>query len=339
MSAATPPPRLPLEAVRGQRAAVTILTRALRDGRLGSAYLFEGPGGVGKELTAIGLAAEAIAAGDPAARARVLAGNHPDLRVFGPREEGKGNIKVELVREEVLPFAQYAPFEAKHAFLVFPDADVSFPEGQPESANALLKTLEEPRRGVHFVLVSSRPERLLPTIRSRCQRVRFDRLPADVLSAILEFHGVPPEDRPAAIALADGRADRALDLASEGRARALVERAVAVEDAATSRRPGALLAAAEQLGAGDDTRVALETLSTFYRDLACVRAGADDALLRFVHARDVLAPRAARRPLRSLVRAEALVREAAEVLESGQGNPQVTLEALLYGLAGLPSAR
>lgn len=331
-------PRLPLRSIEGQSSAIGILERALEGGRLGSAYLFEGPSGVGKELVAVGLAAEAIAAGDERVHARVLAGSHPDVRVFRPREEGKGNIKVDFVRTEILPFTQYAPFEAKDAFLIFPDADVSFPESQPESANALLKTLEEPRRGVRFVLVSSRPDRLLPTIRSRCQRVRFERLGDDVLASILASAGVPEADRAAAIALADGRADRALDLSTEGRAKALLDRALAVDDAALERKPGALLARAEELASDEDPRLALETLATFYRDLACLRLGASDELLRFRAAKPELAPRAARRSLEAVVRAEALVDEAARALE-GPANAQMTLDALLYGLAALPSPR
>ncbi len=332
------PPNLPLRSIRGQAPAIAILEGALARGRLGSAYLFEGPSGVGKELVAVALAAEAIAAGDEGVKARVLARNHPDLRVFGPREEGKGNIKVDFVRTEILPFTQYAPFEAKEAFLIFPDADVSFPENQPESANALLKTLEEPRRGVRFVLLSSRPDRLLPTIRSRCQRVRFERLGSDVLEAILEAAGVPEADRGAAIALAEGRADRAIDLATEGRARTLLDRALAVDDAAVERKPGTLLARAEELASDEDPRLALETLATFYRDLACLRSGASEELLRFRHATAELRPRAARRSLEAVVRAEALVEDAARALE-GQANPQIALDALLYGLAALPSPR
>jgi DNA polymerase III subunit delta' len=327
-----------LGAVRGQAKAIAILERALAGGRLGSAYLFEGPSGVGKELAAVGLAAEAIAGGDDSVRDRVLARNHPDLRVFGPREEGKGNIKVDFVRSEILPFTQFAPFEAQEAFVIFPDADVSFPESQPESANALLKTLEEPRRGVRFILLSSRPDRLIPTIRSRSQRIRFDRLESEVLASILEAASIPEEDRGAAIALAYGRADRAIDLATEGRARDLLDRAMAIDDAAIERKPGALLARAEELAADDDKRLALETLATYYHDLACLGAGARDELLMFEHAKRALGPRAERRPVASFVRAEELVQETVLALE-GQANPQIALDALLYGLAGLPSSR
>jgi DNA polymerase-3 subunit delta' len=318
-----------LASVKGQAAAVAVLERTLATGRLSTAYLFEGPSGVGKERAAMAFAAEAIAAGRPGIAERALAGGHPDLRVFRPREEGKGNIKVDFVRSEILPFAQYAPFEASEAFLVFPDADVSFPESQPESANALLKTLEEPRRGVHFLLVASRADRLLPTIRSRAQRLRFERLSPAILDAILEAEGVAPGDRGPAIALAEGRADRALALAAEGRATELLERALAVDEAVATRRPGRLLEEAEALA---KDALGLEALATYYRDLACLCAGAPEGRLRFRHAREALEARARDKTLDTALASEAMVRDAMRALE-GQANPQIVLDALLYRLA------
>ena len=113
------------------------------------------------------LATDVVAQGDEQTAKRIAEDKHPDVRVFRPREDGKRNIKVEHLRSEILPLAQYAPFEASATFFIFPQADVSLPDIQPESANALLKTLEEPKRNVHFILLSERSDRLLTTIRSR----------------------------------------------------------------------------------------------------------------------------------------------------------------------------
>ena len=180
-----------LSAIAGQEQALALGRRALESDRLGQAYLFVGPSGVGKQLTALALARAALC--ETASRGqsgggtreacercescrRIREGVHPDVRVFAPRDEGKRNLPVDFVRTEILPFAKFAPFEASRAFVIFPEADVSFPVEHPEAANALLKTLEEPRSRVCFVLTSERPDRLLATIRSRCQRVRFARL-------------------------------------------------------------------------------------------------------------------------------------------------------------------
>jgi DNA polymerase-3 subunit delta' len=160
-----------LARVLGQPSAVATLERALSTGRVAQAYLFAGPGGVGKSLAAQALAQAALCCEAPGRGCgqcthctRIAQGTHPDVRVFAPRDEGHRNLQVETLREEVLPFTRFAPFEAARAFLIFPEADVSFPEHHAEAANALLKTLEEPRAQVHFVLTSDRPERLLPTI-------------------------------------------------------------------------------------------------------------------------------------------------------------------------------
>src|SRR5690606_10229926 len=114
-----------------QDTALRILERAVASGRVASAYLFEGPSGVGKQRTAIALA-QCVLGADAATARRIEEGAHPDVRVFLPREEGKRNIQVDQLRSEILPFAQYAPFEARAAFVIFPEADVSFPENPPE---------------------------------------------------------------------------------------------------------------------------------------------------------------------------------------------------------------
>ncbi|MCA9603264.1 MAG: DNA polymerase III subunit gamma/tau, partial [Myxococcales bacterium] len=133
--------------VRAQPTAVETLRRALASDRVASAYLFEGPSGVGKTRAAIGLAQALLCTAAPnhgcgtcATCTRIETGGHPDVRLFAPREEGAGNIQVEYLRETILPFTRYAPFEAARAVTIFPDADISFPAAHPEGANALLKT-------------------------------------------------------------------------------------------------------------------------------------------------------------------------------------------------------
>lgn len=283
----------PFDHVEAQPRAIETLRAALDRDRLASAYLFEGPSGTGKAKTALALAERVIARAEGAEdrvtlSERIGRGLHPDVRVFPPREEGDRNLPVAVVRDEILPFAQFAPFEASDAFLVFPDADVSFPLHHPEGANAILKTLEEPRRGVHFVLLSSRPDRLLPTIRSRCQRVSFSRLPDATIDAILAREGVPEAARLIATALADGRADKALDLArtnEHGRsiAEERFELAVRADEAAASGRPGAVIDVAEEIGRRVDLLPTLEVLGAYYRDVARAALGLPDPGLAFRH--------------------------------------------------------
>lgn len=267
-----------LDAVLAQPTATTVLRRAIDDDKLASAYLFEGPGGVGKERLAMAVARAVLG---EAAWTRIDAGAHPDVRIFRPREEGSRNLPVEVVREEILPVASFAPFEAAHAFLIFPEADVSFPEAHAAAANALLKTLEEPRPNVHFVLASERPERLLPTIRSRTQRLRLSPLPAETLTHILALHGHTGPSAEAAIALASGRADRALALAEDGAAEALLDRAARFDATLGQPKPGDLVDLADELAKDAALPLMLETLTRYYRDVGYAAVGLGDDALGF----------------------------------------------------------
>ena len=323
-----------LESVRAQDVAVRGLTRAHEHGLLASAYLFDGPSGVGKELTALALATDIIAAGDPHIIERIELGAHPDVRVFGPRDEGKRNIQVEVLRTEILPLAQFAPFESAATFFIFPEADVSFPVFQPEAANALLKTLEEPRPNVHFILTSERPDSLLPTIRSRCQRVRFGRLPPAVLRDILASKGVPEDCVGPAIALSAGRADVALALATDGAVEALSDLVFSIDDAVRGSGPGILVELAEQLARRDDLELALLTLQIYYRDLAVSTFGLPVEGLGFPARAEELRERA--QPISSSASAArvSLIHDCVRSIHKS-ANKQVALDSMLFGLRNL----
>lgn len=302
-----------LESVRAQDGAVQALRRAREHGRVASAYLFDGPSGAGKELTAVSFATDVVAGNDPHIVDRIEAGAHPDVRVFRPRDEGKRNIQVEVLRSEILPLAQFAPFEASSCFFIFPEADVSFPQFQPEAANALLKTLEEPRPNVHFILTSERPDSLLPTIRSRCQRIRFARLPDTVLRDVLQSQGMPEEAIGPSIALSAGRADVALALASDGAVQELSELTHSIDAAVRGAGPGALVELAEQLARRDDLELALLTLQSFYRDLSVSSLSGQSGTASAAAAR------------------VSLIHECVQSMRQN-ANRQVALDSLLFGL-------
>ncbi|MDD9944980.1 MAG: AAA family ATPase [Myxococcales bacterium] len=320
--------------IHGQPVAVRTLERALTQDRLASAYLFAGPSGVGKEALAMALACARNCPNGgckcPICE-RIRSGQHPDVRVFHPREEGNRNLQVEVVREEIRPLSQFAPFEAKTAFLIFPDADVSFPVQHAEAANAMLKTLEEPRPNLVFILIAARPERLLQTIRSRCQQVRFGPLPALTVQDILERHGVEPGVREAAVALAGGRADRALDLAREGRGEAMLNWALRLDQAMSGGGVAERLDLGEELARSEDRSLILDTLCLYYRDVAAAGLAESDPLdtLRFRHRADAIVRRA-----RELGPGEAATRvERVERLNeqlARNANPEIALDALLF---------
>jgi len=164
----------------GQQMAVSLLSRALEQGA-SHAYLFSGPPGVGKGEAALafaaGLACAERGCGVCNTCRRVLEGLHPDVEVIAP----EGNVIRKEEITEINLHAVYRPYEAKAKVYIFMEAD-SF---NAEAANAFLKTLEEPPGHVHFILVTDRPERLLPTIASRCQPVAFSPVPVPAMAADL----------------------------------------------------------------------------------------------------------------------------------------------------------
>jgi DNA polymerase-3 subunit delta' len=221
---------MPFSELLGQDTAKATLVRALERGRVHHAYRFEGPDGVGKELAAFALAQSLVCERGPLAcgecsscqRAVTLAEEdprvpkHPDV-VLIQRGLYKGviaagesaGISIEQIRRVVLERAGYPPHEGKSLVFIVRDAE----ELTPQAANALLKTLEEPTSRTHFVLLTSRPQRLLDTIRSRTLPVRFGPLPDTVLRQILQARGFDPKVAP----LAQGSASLALLLADAER--------------------------------------------------------------------------------------------------------------------------
>lgn len=302
-----------LSTVIAQPTAVQTLTRALAAGRVHHAYLFDGPDGVGKERAAFGLAqalvceqrasgsADACGACKACARAVPRPGEatavHPDVVVLerglyepaaiGRRSPEAQDLSIDQVRALVLARAAFGPHEGRARVFIVRRAE----ELSQAAANALLKTLEEPGASTHFVLLSSMGDSLLPTIRSRTQRVRFGPLPDEVIARLLGERGVEPARAAEIARLAGGSMATALLLgdpeASAGREE-FVSRATAALEA---RDLGAALELAE--GAkkvGKDVLVAqLEALAGALAVRARASAGAPDRTADVAAARHSLA--------------------------------------------------
>ncbi|MFZ1994274.1 MAG: AAA family ATPase, partial [Solirubrobacteraceae bacterium] len=151
------------------------------------AYLFHGPGGAGKRAAARALAAELLAQGEAdsdSARARVMSGAHPDLTWVVP--SGAHEILVSDIDGPVISAASRTPFESSRRVFVIERAD----ELGDEAANRMLKTLEEPAAFVHLILLTDRLGEILPTIRSRCQTVRFEAPSEQEVAAGIQELGV-----------------------------------------------------------------------------------------------------------------------------------------------------
>jgi DNA polymerase-3 subunit delta' len=266
---------VPFSHILGQEAAVATLGAALQRGRVHHAYRFEGPEGTGKELCAFALAQALVCtAGDPlgcgqcdACRRAVTFSSappasplHPDVTLIGknfyppevigrPRPE-LTEISVDQIRTIVLSHAAYAPHEGRaRVFIVRRAEELSI-----GAANALLKTLEEPRPGTHFILLTARGDRLLNTIRSRTLPVRFGPLPDSIVRGVLHARGVPEDRQDLAVELASGSASLALSLADEESTLARDAFVSTVLDAVAARDLGPAVALSES---GDRDKAAL----------------------------------------------------------------------------------
>jgi DNA polymerase-3 subunit delta' len=266
-AASAPLPAGGFDHVLAQQPAVDTLVRALRSGRVHHAYRFEGPEGVGKELTAFALARALVCkGGDPLGCGRCDAcvraltpsrepphtPSHPDVMLverglyatetLGRTRGEVAEISVDQVRKIVLAHAGFPPHEGRAKVFLIRRAE----ELSTGAANALLKTLEEPRAGTHFVLLTSRGNRLLDTIRSRTLPVRFGPLPDAVVRGILGANGVPSDRHDLAVELAAGSASTALELCDAERTAAREEFVAGVLSAVRARDLGAAVAMAEQ---------------------------------------------------------------------------------------------
>lgn len=246
-----------LPTLLGQPSALATLRAGLASSRLHHALLFDGPDGVGKTLAAFGLAQALVcdrrAVGVPDAcgechacvrsvpRGDAKTTLHPDVTVIerglydaaviNRRTPEAQEISIDQIRTLVLARAAFPPHEGRaKVFLVQRAEELSL-----AAANALLKTLEEPGPRTHFVLLSSRAESLLPTIRSRTLRIRFGALPDDVVADLLVERGVDREQAIATAALAGGSMSAALTLGN-AEATAMRERFVARAIAALEAR-------------------------------------------------------------------------------------------------------
>lgn len=256
-----------LKNIQSQNNAIQYLSKSLSSGRRASSYLFFGPDGVGRTLTAKAFLAtimckESDSPGDAcgicSSCRKVEEMNHPDIMWISPGKNKK--IKIEEIRK-IKDVLNLKPYEACASACVIEDAHMM----TVEAANALLKILEEPPVQSILILISSKKELLLPTVLSRCTEVRFNSLPLEVAKDIIMTHSDVDEESAGFLArFSEGAPGRALEVAGSGILKRRQDIIETLRKIAKSETPS--------LGWDKDGKDALledlELLIMFFRDIA-----------------------------------------------------------------------
>jgi len=197
-----------LKDIVGQEKPIEILRRALKTGRLPHAYIFVGEEGVGKAFTAINLAkalncdSELDACDICPSCIEIDKGIYPDVMIIGPEGD---QIKIDQIRKAQERLSLKA-LRGRRKVMIIDKADTM----NISSANALLKTLEEPPEATVIILISSAPNLLPATVLSRCQTVPFRTLSRKAIEELLLSKGLNKDEACLTASLSDGRIGKAL---------------------------------------------------------------------------------------------------------------------------------
>jgi DNA polymerase III subunit delta' len=285
-----------LRDIIGHRRLTTLIARAIERDSLPPTLLFAGPSGVGKWAVARATA-QAInclervkpsatdlaidACGKCRACDRVARNVHVD--VIGVEPDDKASIKIDVIRD-VLSRTGFRPFEGRRRVVLIREADTL----EPASQNSLLKSLEEPPPGTMFILTTAVPGALLPTVRSRCMRLRFGRLTsAEIAAALIRDHDYSDAEARQTAPIADGSIGQALALIDNdlsmfrALAMGLLQQTAGRADSQSRVQAASALhtGGSKKERTREDVAIVLRLMASMLRDLEAINAGADRAVL------------------------------------------------------------
>lgn len=321
-----------LRDIIGHDDIITMLKGSLVSGRVAHAYLFSGPEGVGKLTTALAFAG-ALMCGSPGGGdgcgqcdgcRKVAGGIHPDVEVIRP--EG-ATLKISQLRRLVAG-TQYGPATGMWTVRILDGAHLM----TQEAANSLLKTLEEPVPGVVMILVTARPQAILPTIVSRCRHMYFQPLlKSQVVKGMIRVAGEVGEGADLAASLAGGSLGKALGLMAGGLS--LRERAYEIIRRLTGASVEEALALAGDAAVKKEVVAPLlEMMIIWFRDALMYNETGGRRLLNSDREEEIgnLAGCYGTGRLTEII----VDTEKAKGSLSASANVQLALEALFLGLAG-----
>ena len=278
--------------ILGHEWAVSLLKEHIAQGGLRHAYLFTGPQGVGRRTLALRMAQalnclQPPGPGEPCGTCRICKQiermEHPDLAVEQAEQVG-GILKVDQIRD-LQRSLSLAPYDARYRIALL----LRFEEANPNAANALLKTLEEPPPQVILMLTADSPESLLPTIVSRCEVVRLRPLPLEnVRLGLQSSWGLPEEEAELLAHISGGRPGYALRLHAEPER--MAQRITWLEDhqQMLSANRVQRFAYAETLAKDKDAlRSALLVWISLWRDVLLCAAGSASPLANLDRAEEI----------------------------------------------------
>jgi DNA polymerase III subunit delta' len=194
----------------GQSFVKKYFNESFRGNRISHSYILNGPDGIGKSVFAFYMAQVLLCIGpdkpcsECKACKKVAKLIHPDIKILSSDKKSIGVNDIRSLIDEV----NIRPYEGEYKIFIIKNADNITPEGQ----NALLKTLEEPPDNVVIIMLIEHMDNVLQTIQSRCQILRFGRVPINEIQDYLDNKGYKEGDTLIAAALSDGILGKALTL-------------------------------------------------------------------------------------------------------------------------------
>jgi len=324
---------MPFAEILGHERIVEVFRRSLRTGKTSHSYLFEGVSGCGRKKTALALiqalfcsALSDDACGECPSCRKVAGGNHGDIHFIEPLAD-KRDISIDQLRAMQRELS-LRPYEApRKACIIEPAERMSV-----NAANSLLKTLEEPPGSAIIILLTENAGMLLPTIRSRCQLIRFSSLSPENIQTLLERSGIAAETACLLAPMSGGSMQQALELDDDSLI-ARRERLLTTLDQLDINRIGTVFNASEVLsGSRDETLETLDMMISFFRDAVHISSGCPDIINRNVTTAIELLSR--RRPFSRNLELLEKIYETRRTIQKN-ANPKLALDHLFMNIAAV----
>jgi len=325
--------------ITGHQVQKDFLRSSVQKNRISHAYLFSGPEGVGKKLVAIGFAklincTEAEKENldcECVSCTKIEKGLNPDVLVFEYPDEK--TIKVDHVRQDIDRFVHLAPYENPYKVFIIDDAQRMNSNAQ----NAFLKTLEEPPKNSVIILITTLADMLMPTIRSRCQSVAFQRLEIGEVKSFLEKEKPEVSNTELVSRISGGSISKALNTDEDffSKRTQYIDCLMSVDE----RKPLTLFDSVEKMqkniknGGPQELKMVFEILSTWLRDSVILKTSGEKEEIVNADLFEQLHEYSERRNLPELLDKFTALEQTMTRISENNANVEVSLENLLLRLS------